>query len=239
MRDRLLLMGVLLAASLSASAAEPNRQSLIDAWADYMPTAPGTVVFEARGDDLFYLEDENLPYAGELRLVGALVRPAEAVSEDAEFTHLGMLEMTLIDLPAERLQSQNYYYWLADRQTLHYSETEQAWLGPDAYREALQDFYAGDVSFGPLSFMLNYGIWVFLIALLVWVFLAFNKQHKKARALMDDSSSINQLARENLDRSAEIQKESIEITRQMLDVQKANTRVLEQIRDRLDSSLKR
>ena len=57
--------------------------------------------------------------------------------------------------------------------------------------------------------------------------------------LMDDSSSINQLARENLDRSAEIQKESIEITRQMLDAQKANTRVLEQIRDRLDSSLKR
>ena len=87
--------------------------------------------------------------------------------------------------------------------------------------------------------MLNYGIWIFLIALLVWVFLAFNKQHKKARALIDDSSSINERARENLDRSAEIQKESIEITRQILDIQKANTRVLEQIRDCLDGGLKR
>ena len=238
-RIRVILTGVLLAASLNVSAAEPNRQSLIDAWVDYMPTAPGTVVFEARGGDRYYLEDENLPYAGELRLIGALVRPAEAMGEDATFTHIGMLEMELVDLPVERLQSQNYYYWLSDRQTLHFSAVGQAWLGPAAYRKAIQDLYSSDISFGPLSFMLNYGIWILLIILLIWVFVAFNKQHKKARALLDDSSSINALARENLDRSAAIQKESIQITRQVLEVQKENTRVLEQIRDRLGSGLSR
>lgn len=234
-RNRMSLIAALLLATFSAAAAEPDRQSLIDAWVDYMPTTSGTVTFEARGDDLYYIQDENLPYDGELRLIGALVRPAEAMTEDTAFTHIGMLELELVDLPVERLQSQNYYYWLSDRQSLHFSDTAEAWVGPEAYRVAIQDYYADDVSFGPLSFMLNYGIWVFLIALLIWVFITLNKHNNKARALMDDSTSINDKARENIERAEKIQEEAIEITRQILGVQKDNNKVLAEIRDKLGS----
>jgi len=229
------LVLAVLAVSVSAGAAEPDRQSLIDAWVEFMPSAPGTTAFEVRGDGVYYLEDENLPYAGEVRLVSALVRPAEATAEGVPFTHMGVVEFKLADLPVERLQTQNYYYWLADRQTLHFSEADEAWVGPAAYRTAIQSFYSRDESFGPLSFMLNYGIWIFLVALLIWVFSLLNRHNRKARSLMDDSASINEKARENLERSEKMQKEAIEISRALLDIQKANSKLLEQIRDRLGS----
>lgn len=230
---RKVLVLAALAVSVSAGAAEPSRQSLIDAWVEFMPSAPGTIAFEVRGDGVYYLEDENLPYAGEVRVVSALVREAEAAADGMPFTHMGMVEFQLVELPAERLQTQNYYYWLADRQTLHFSDVDETWVGPAAYRDAIQDFYGRDDSFGPLSFMLNYGIWIFLVALLVWVFSLLNRHSRKARSLMDDSASINEKARENLERSEQMQKEAIEISRALLDVQKANKKLLEQIRDRL------
>lgn len=223
----------LLIASTVASAAEPDRQSLIDAWAAYMPTTAGTVAFELRDDGVYYIEDENLPYEGELRLIGAIVRPAEIGTDQMSFSHMGMVEFELVGLPEERLQTQSYYYWLADRQSLHYSEVEQAWLGPEAYRAAFQDFYVDEGSFGALTFMLNYGIWILLIALVLWVFTGLHKHNKKARTLMDDSASINEQARKNLDRSEKMQKETIEIMRRSLELQCSGNELLAQIRDSL------
>lgn len=221
-------LGVLQGAVTLAAA---DRDSLVAAWAEAMAGMPGTETFEARDDGRYYLADESLPYEGEVRIVSSLVRPADVMTESSDFTHTGMVEFELIDLPQERRENQSYYYWLSDRQSLYYSADADAWLSPADYRVALQESYGPPPSFGPLSFMLNYGIWAFLLLLLAWVFLTLNKHQRKAKNMMDETVAINEMARENIERSAEIQQESIEITRKVLEIQQTNQRLLEQIRD--------
>lgn len=212
------------------SLAAPDRASLLSAWAEAMTTLPSTLAFEERDDGGYHLADDSLPYEGEVRVVSSIVRPVP-MAESTGFTHTGLVEFELVDLPAELRESQSYYYWLADRQMLYYSDADDGWLASAQYQAALQTSYEEPYAFGPLSFMLNYGIWVVLLALLLWVFLTLSRQQRKARTLMDETASINEMARENIERSAEIQQESIEITRKVLEIQEANRRVLEQIRD--------
>ena len=50
---------------------------------------------------------------------------------------------------------------------------------------------------------------------------------------MDESSSINVMARENLERAAELQNESMQIAREILEIERGNRQVLEQIRDKM------
>jgi hypothetical protein len=212
----------------AAMAAEPTRQSLIEAWEAHMAQIPGTQAFEARGEDVYFIRDESLPYEGELRRVGVLVRPMDTVTEGAQFTHMGIVEFELPDFPVERMQYQSYYLWLEDRQNFYYSQADQAWLDSAAYRASFQD-QMGVGSFRVLSFMLNYGIWILLIALIAFIFLVAGKQSRKARALMDDSASINQKARENLDRSEKLQDEMLGIANRTLEIQTANHELLKQI----------
>ncbi|MDH3336548.1 MAG: hypothetical protein OEM85_03715 [Gammaproteobacteria bacterium] len=215
--------------------AQPDRESLIEAWETHVATLPGTTEFEALGDGTYRLQDTDLPYDGELKLVGALVRAAESPGFDTGFTHFGMVDIELTDLPQERLSSQSYYYWLADRQTLHYSETEQRWMGPVAYQSAITQQYSPDRSFRGLNFMLNYGIWVFLIALIIFVFVGVSRQAKKARSLMDQTEDINRRASENLDRSEQMRDEVMAVTREMRDLQLENNELLKKILDAMTS----
>ena len=76
---------------------------------------------------------------------------------------------------------------------------------------------------------MNYGIWILLIALLVFVFMSLKKQQKKAKTLMDDTADINRKARENLDRAEAMQKEMVAIAREAQELQKQNNALLERI----------
>ena len=137
-----------------------------------------------------------------------------------------MVDFELTDMPVERLSTQLYYYWLADRQTLHYSESTQEWVDAAAYQESITDFYGGTTSFGALSFMLNYGIWILLIALAIFLFVGVGNQARKARALMDDSAEINEQARKNLDRAEAMQDEVLAIARETRNLQKESNELL-------------
>lgn len=232
MRCRWTIAALLLVGAAHAFA-QADRDSLVRAWEIYVAGLPGTVEFESLGDGRYRLEDTDLPYDGELRLIGALVRPVETGGIETGFSTFGMVEFELTDLPADRLTSQSYYYWLADRQTLHFSDAEQRWVDPTTYHTALTEGYAGGLSFGPLSFMLSYGIWVFLIALIVFVFIAVNRQSRKARGLMDESASINQQARENLDRTQAMQDEVLDIARETRDLHAETNKILKEILLRL------
>lgn len=222
---------ILLAGAIAAqvAAAEPDRESLIAAWEAYVAALPGTSAFEVLGDGHYRLQDADLPYDGEVKLVGALVRSGEASGFDTGFTHLGMVDFELVDIPDERLASQSYYYWLSDRQTLYYTDAEQRWLDPAAYQASITELYSGGASFGALSFMLNYGIWVLLIGLLAFAFIAVSRQAKKARVLMDETAAINQQARENLDRSEGMQNEVLAIARETRDLQSENNQLLKEM----------
>ncbi len=225
-----LLLATCLASTAAASA---DRDALIEAWAANMAQLPGTSSFEQTGEDTWTLSDTDLPYEGSVRLIGALIRPYETPGFDSGFSQFGMVEFDLVDLPEERRNSQSYYYWLADRQTLHYSDEEQRWLGQQEYLSAVSTYYDTDLSLGPLSFMVNYGIWILLIALIVFVFMVFKRQTVKARSLMDDSADINQKARENLDRSEAMQNEVLEIARESRDLHRETNKLLSEILVRL------
>lgn len=237
MRNLVLLATLVLAALFGDTAlAEPDRDSLVAAWETHISGLPGTELLEKTGDDTYRYKDTDLPYDGELRLIGALVRPAESAGFESEFTHFGMVDFDLADMPAERLTSQVYYYWLADRQTLHYSDTTDEWVDATAYQASISDLYSVGPSMGALSFMLNYGIWLVLFALLLFVFVAFNRQTRKASAMMDDAAAINQMARENLDRTEAMQDEVLAIARETRDLQKESNELLGKMLDSMRSA---
>lgn len=206
--------------------ADADRESLIAAWESHIAGLPGTESFEKTADGVYQYKDTDLPYEGELKLLGVLVRPSESAGFETDFTHFGMVDFELPDMPMERLSSQVYYYWVADRQTLHYSETAKEWVDAAAYQESITDLYGGAPSFGALSFMLKYGIWVALFALLLFVFVSFGRQAKKARAMMDQSAEINERASKNLDRAQAMQDEVLSIARETRDLQKENNDLL-------------
>lgn len=219
----LLVLAMLLPASVFA---EADRESLIAAWEAHITGLPGTEKFEKTADGVYRYEDTDLPYEGELKLLGVLVRPAESAGFETDFTYLGMVDFELTAMPVERLSTQLYYYWLADRQTLHYSNSAQQWVDASAYQESITELYSSPPSFGALSFMLNYGIWVLLIGLLIFVFVGVNRQTKKARTLMDETAEINKLARKNLDRAEAMQNEVLSIARETRDLQKDSNELL-------------
>lgn len=227
MRSLATVIGIFILVLVSQEAlAESDRESLITAWEAHIAGLPGTESFEETADGVYQYKDSDLPYEGELKLLGALVRPSESAGFETEFTHLGMVDFELPDMPMERLSSQVYYYWVADRQTLHYSETAQEWVDAATYQESITDLYNGGPSFGVLSFMLNYGIWILLIGLIVFVFVGVGRQAKKARSLMDETAEINQQARTNLDRAEKMQNEVLSIARESRDLQKDNNDLL-------------
>ena len=222
----ILLVSLLAALATSDVSAEANRESLIAAWEGHIASLPSTTRFEAVGDGVYQLEDADLPYSGELKIVGALVRTTESAGYETGYSHTGMVDFRLADLPEERLSSQVYYYWLADRQSLHYSETEQRWVDTATFQQSITNMYDTDAPFSALYFMLNYGVWILLIGLAVFGIVAISKQTKKAKSLMDDSASINEQARQNIDRAEGLQDELLTIARETRDLQSQNNELL-------------
>ena len=224
----LMLLGLCLAVGVHA---EADKESLLEAWEEHVRSLPGTISLEATDEGRYRLQDADLPYDGDLRVVSALVRPADNAGFDTGFSHMGLVEFTLDDLPPERLASQSYYFWIADRQTLHYSTAGQRWVSGGEYQASLTDIYGGESSFTALSFMLNYGIWILLVGLILLVGITVSRQTRKASSLMDETREINQLASKNLDRARGMQDEVLEIAREARDLQKENNKLLVQIRD--------
>lgn len=234
MRTTATLLIVLLTAFLApAASADANRDSLVEAWEAHVASLPGTVRLEAIGDGVYNFEDTDLPYKGELTIVGALVRPAESAGYETGYSHLGMVDFTLADMPTERLSSQVYYYWLTDRQTLHYSEADQRWVDAATFQDSIRTMYDTDVPSSALSIALNYGLWIFLIGLLVFTFIIVGRQTRKATSLMDDSANINEKARQNIDRAEKLQDELLAIARETRDLQSQNNELLRKMLDTL------
>ena len=215
--------------------AEPNRESLISAWETYMAELPSTSAFEKTGENTYQLTDTELPYDGEIVMRGTLVRPI-GVAGDTVFSHTGLLELELTDLPEERQSSQIYYYWITDKQMLYYSTGRDAWVNQAEYTTEFSDEYDYDVygeGFGFMSFMMKYGIWLLLVVLIIFVFRGASVQMKKNRALMDETAAINEKARENVDRAQAMQDEVLAISRQSLELQAENNATLKNILEAL------
>jgi len=230
MRNSLIILSLLFGIGIGLPVhADADRESLIKAWEAHIASLPSTASFEVTGEGTYHLTDTDLPYDGELKLHGALVRSMTMPGLETDFTHMGMLEFELSDLPEERQLSQLYYYWLADMQSLYYSQSRDEWVSQSAYTEDFGADYGLDDSFGFMSFMMRYGIWILLIALVIFVFRGAGKQMKKNRALLDDTAAINDKARENVERAQAMQDELLAISRQSLELQAQNNDTLKKI----------
>ena len=216
-----------------AAQADADRDSLIEAWEVHIASLPSTEKFEKTGEGTYYLVDTDLPYDGELILQGALAR-SSGMPDDSSFSHMGMLEIELTEMPEERLASQLYYYWIADKVMLYYSTKSDTWVSQADYTAEFAGDYGIDSSLSFMSFMMRYGIWILLIALVIFVFRGAGKQMKKNRALMDETEAINAKARENVDRAQSMQDEVLAITRQSLELQAENNATLKKILDALN-----
>ena len=208
--------------------AAADRQSLIKAWEAHIASLPSTASFEATGEGTYQLTDTELPYKGELILHGALVR-SSGVPNGSVFSHTGMLEFELADLPEERLSSQLYYYWVADKQMLYYSTNRGDWVSQAQYTDEFSDEYGYDTNFWFMGFMIKYGIWILLIALIVFIFRGVSTQMKKNREMLDDTAAINEKARENVNRAQAMQDEVLAISRDSLELQAQNNATLKKI----------
>ena len=233
MRTFIVIVFLICGAGVTVPAhAEADRASLIKAWEAYMASLPSITNFEKTGDGKYRFSDTELPYEGELILHGALVRSL-GTPDDSIFSHTGMLEFELADLPEERLSSQLYYYWIADKQMLYYSTIRGDWISQTQYTDEFSGNYGYDSNFWFMSFMMKYGIWILLIVLIVFLFRGVNTQMKKNRALMDDTAAINEKARENVDRAQAMQDEVLAISRQSLELQAQNNETLKKILEAL------
>lgn len=212
--------------------AAADRASLIAAWESHMASLPSITKFERTGDGTYEVTDTELPYDGELILHGVLVR-SSGVPDDSVFSHTGMLEFELTELPEERFASQLYYYWIADKQMLYYSVNRGDWVSRSQYTEEFSNEYGYDTDFWFMGFMMKYGIWILLIALIIFVFRGASTQMKKNRAMIDDTAAINEKARENVDRAKALQDEVLAISRESLELQAQNNEVLKKILEAL------
>lgn len=229
---RFCLPVIWIALSGFAGAAEPDRGALLAAWADYMAANPDTEAFEPIDSSRFRLTDSSLPYDGEIRVLGAIVRTIDDFGADLPFSHTGFVEFELTDLAEERRQTQSYYYWIADRQTLYFSVDEGRWMTPADYQAAFRDQLVPEGS-SSFFYLIRYGIWLLLIPALLLAIFFVGKQANKARKLMNEAAEINQQARQNIERSAALQEEVINISRQSLELHSETNRLLEDIRSGL------
>jgi Sec-independent protein translocase protein TatA len=230
--SRLLLTVLLFGVFGNAWPAGPDREGLLAAWAGFMAANPDTEDFESIGEDRYRLTDSSLPYEGEVRVIGAIVRTMEDYGAELPFSHTGFVEFELTDLPDERSQTQSYYYWAADRQTLYFSSGQGRWVTPAAYQASFNEQVAPGV-FGVAYYLLRYGIWLLLIPVLIVAIVFAAKQANKARQLMNDAADINQQARQNIERGASLQEEVVALSRKALEQQAEANRILEEIRDSL------
>lgn len=224
---------ILVLMASSNAVATPDRESFLTAWQAHLASLPSTTALEPVSEGVFHFSDSDLPYDGELKIAGVLIRHVDSGGYASDFTHIGMVEFELTDIPPERMSSQLYYYWLTDRQSLYYSQQAQRWVNPAFYQESLTEGLSGGGPFSAMSFMMNYGIWVFLIALIIYVFVAVGRQMKKSRSLMDETAAINAQARENIDRAKGLQDELLAIARDSRDLQAENNKLLKEAVDAL------
>jgi len=226
--SRLASVLILLACSTMSQAAA-DRESLLAAWETHLRQMPSTVVLEAEGDGAYHFEDSDLPYDGTLRVISAIVRSSEVAGYDSGFPAMGIVEFWLDDLPEERLGSQGYYYWLADRQMLHYLEAEDRWIDASAYQQLVASELHDNLPYSTSSWLLGNGIWILLVALIVFAFVTLRASQRKARKLMDETADINRKARENLDRSERMQQEVLAIAGESRDLHRETNGLLRKL----------
>ncbi len=209
-----LLVTILLVAS-------PDRTELIEAWEAAI--AEGATL--TKSEDGYRLVEPDLGYDGPVSIVATSV---DTYPSDFGLgvTHQGTVDYRL-DVEGELAESMVYYNWIARHQTFYFIEPEQRWIDQLEFNARLT---AGAPPAGLFA-----GLWplIGMVLFLLAVLWFAGRQAMKAKGLMTDSMDINRMARENIEDAGKLHAEQREAQREILELARRQTALLEEIRDRV------
>lgn len=204
--------------------AAPDRAGLIKAWEADMRRDDQ---LDALPDGSYHFKSESLGYDGGVRILAAIVRDEGMGRNDPTMQANGSVDFDLIDLSPEQRASSVFGMWKAGRQSFVYDGEKNAWLSIAAWAKARNSSgsFRDTLSDGLLSSAGLYGFLLFLAL----AFLVVVRQQRKARALLDDSSALNRMGREDIERTRALREAQAASMRESLELARHNAQTLDAI----------
>lgn len=223
MRRLVLLLLVLPAFACAA----PDRADLIHAWETAMR---GAGALDAQPDGTYRYRSEAIGYDGNVKIVSAIVRPNEDdTGEQADVAATGSVDFDLVDLPERSGDSPStgLMMWKVERQNFVYDAATQAWQTSTDWAKARYSRSAhGSAITGWLA---NHLSTVVFVAFLAFVFWWLSRVQRQTKSQMSDASDVNRMARENVERAAQLQEQQRAMMAESLELARRSTAALESI----------
>ncbi|HKR02012.1 MAG TPA: hypothetical protein VJT09_15130 [Pyrinomonadaceae bacterium] len=124
---------LLLLAAGTGAAAQPSKESLIQAWENIQKSDTETVVFEKLGDNRYKFKTNRFPFDGELRILNVIIDDRFSDSEFAAVT--GTIEYDLVGISdeVEKKYERSYSLWKANN-TLYFDSETKSWMPARDYQ---------------------------------------------------------------------------------------------------------
>lgn len=205
----------------------PDRASLIAAWEQTVSRGARLV---RTGPDRYTIEADEIGYRGPLSIQAVLVREQPATG--AGFSHVGVVDFALDDLPAGRANSHAVMVWRSGMQQFYF-DAARGWRAPDELaQEMTQAFDSGGL--GLMAAAAGSGM-IFLLplavlGLILWLGV---RNNRRANAVLDETRGFNDEARQELERSRAQQDEQMQILRRSVALSEDSNRLLREIAEAL------
>jgi len=214
--------------------AAPDRAGLIAAWESAM-RRDGAL--DAQADGGYRYRSDAIGYDGAVKITSAIVRNDgfDDIGQAGAGT-MGTVDFDLVDRPAESKDSMStgLMMWKAEHQSFIYDDPRQAWQSTtDWARSHYGDRGGAGRPFVLLRWLMDYAIPVGLFAFFIALFWWFSRVQRQSGSTMKDASDINRMARENVERAAQLQEEQKARMDESIALARRNTALLESILEEL------
>lgn len=225
---------VLLLAILPAwAAAVPDRASLVAAWEAAMRHG-GTL--EAGEAGHYRYHSDELGYDGGLMLVAVVVRagePAPLAGEGVDAS--GTVEFSLDALTPAQREARSIAFWKSQHEQFFHDAASGQWLTSadwalTRYRDADGGVDSGGVESGAVQGFLreHFGTLALLVILVVSLWF-MSRGQGQVKAQLDEAREINRIARENVERAAQLQEEQRALVHEAVELERRSLATLEAI----------
>lgn len=224
MRRVLFLLLILLLPVIASAASD--RAGLIKAWEADMRRDDK---LDALPDGSYHFKSESLGYDGSVRLLAAIVREDAGMGRNGSGMRAsGSVDFDLTDLSPEQRASNVVGIWKAGRQNFVFDGEKNAWLSIAAWVKAQNRSSSFGEGFSSAGFVLDAALLGFLLFLLL-VFWLVLRQQRRSRSLLDESSALNRMGRENIERTGELRETQAATMRESLELARHNAQTLDAI----------
>jgi hypothetical protein len=215
------------AAAPVAATPSPDRASLVAAWER---TISRDAKLARTGPDRYTIEADEIGYRGPLSINAVLVR--EQPASGAGFSHVGVVDFALDELPAGRANSHAVMVWRSGAQQFYF-DAARGWRASDELAQEMTQAFDSS-GLGLLAAAGGSGL-IFLLplavlGLIVWLGM---RNSRRARNLFDETRGLNDEARRDLERNRALQDEQMQILRRSIALNEDSNRLLREIAEAL------